>query len=87
MEAVAEQWYTVRCGFTSIAFPIYSSGDTRDIFFMSNREICACQRSKWRGPSCDPKKRKKLVINEMYKKNNLIADKLIHPTYEGEVVK
>ena len=87
MEAVATEWYTVRCGFATIAFPIYSTEDSRDIFYMSTREICKCQRSRWRGPMCNPKKHKKLVIDEMYRKNNLIADKLIHPTYKGEVVK
>ena len=88
MKAVADQRFTVRCGFTSITFLIQSTGDTRDIFFMSTKEICACQRSMWRGLKCNPKRHKKLVMDEMYKKNNLIADKLIHPTYKkGEVVK
>ena len=74
VEANENKVYRIKCARSEIIFPIstFPLGMT-----FTNREVCDCNRKRWRGIECDIKFKNALLFNDIARKNNLIADKLL----------
>ena len=79
-----EEFLVVDCGRSKIMFPMntFPYGVPFSI-----REICECSRRQWRGAQCDTKVRNRMLLEEIYRKNNRIIDKVLKgiPEYDVEL--
>lgn len=72
--STAGEFFVFNCGsrtvtFSSKTFPLGVP--------FTPREICDCNKRKWRGIECDIKFKNALLSNDIDRKNNAIADKLL----------
>ena len=74
VEASEKQIYKISCAGSEIIFP--RSSFPQGMPF-TNKEICDCNRKRWRGTECSIKFKNENLYRNINQKNNLIADKIL----------
>ena len=67
-----EDFFVVNCGRNEVIFSISTFP-----FSLSEKQICDCNRKRWKGTACDVRLQNQLLARELARRNSAIADKVL----------
>jgi len=67
-----EDFFVVNCGREDVMFSLSTFP-----FSLSEKEICDCNRKRWRGTACDVRLQNQIFAREVARKNSALANKIL----------